>query len=106
MYIKINMDIEVEFDGEYPNVCHGKLRVIENGIVIYETKKYVFESTGSAKVTKKCKSIIKQGVLEWCDDDEYNRFLNFVNNHPDKERILAKVKLVMESVKVCCGGCI
>ena len=106
MCIKIDTNIRVEYDGKYPKACSGNLRIIENGIIIFETEKHSFHATGPAFITEDFKEVIRRGTLGWKHINEYNRFLNFVNNHPYKEYILAKVKLVIKSVKVCCGGCI
>jgi len=99
------MSIKVEYDGSYPNSCRGNLRVIENGIIVFETKDYSFHSTGSVSFTEDWEEIVEQGSLEW-DEDEYRRFLNFVAEHPNKDYILSEAYMVIGSTNVCCGGCV
>jgi len=104
--IKAVDDIKVKYDGSYPNACGGILRVIKAGNVIFETKEYSFRSTGSVSFTEEWEEIITPGILKWNDDDEYTRFLNFTNTHPNKYYILSEVETIMESIDVCCGGCV
>ena len=100
------MNIKVEYDGSWPNACRGNLRVIEDNVVIFQTKNYSFHSTGSVSFTEDWEEIVTQGSLEWGDDEEYKRFIDFVNNHPDKDYILSEAERVLESIYVCCGGCV
>lgn len=99
------MSIKVEYDGSYPNACRGNLKVIENGVIIFETEDYSFYSTGSVSFTEDWEEIVTKGSLEW-DNDEYKRFLSFVKEHPNKDSIFSEVEMVIGSVNVCCGGCV
>jgi len=99
------MNIKVEYDGSYPNACRGNLRVIEDGAIIFETEDYSFHSTGSVSFTEDWQEVVTRGSLEW-DNDEYNRFLIFASKHQSKNYILSEAEDIIESVNVCCGGCV
>lgn len=87
---------KVEYDGEYPTLCRGKLILTINDIV-YEFPDYCLESGGSV----------------WFDDDWDEHvedgawtISNYPDNFPEDLKSLA-VELVNENIPYgCCGGCI
>lgn len=89
--------ILVEYDGEYPNLCHGKLKVTING-VIYNFPDYCLSSGGCAYFTDDyANDHIEEGpweITEWPD--------NFPEEYKE-----ATLKAVNTNIPYgCCGGCL
>jgi hypothetical protein len=84
--------IRVEYDGKYPNMCSGTLKIWVNE-VIYE-KKGVCESTGTCAF-KKGKGKITKGRLVWRESE--------ARCWPTLQRA---VEEELERFEVCCGGCL
>jgi hypothetical protein len=91
-------NIEVTYDGEWPNACGGRLTIKLDGNTIY-TDDYCCHSTGSCYVDfhdDGCDSteVVESGELVWDEAEKY-----------DKD-IQDAVSSVLSEVGVCCGGCI
>lgn len=90
--------IRIEYDGEYPNLCYGKL------IVYIGKKRYNFGNNA-----------LSSGGSVWFDDnwcehvEEGNWILNeeqIPKNFP-KDRVQELIELINKEIPHgCCGGCI
>lgn len=89
----------VSYDGAYPNICSGKLKLRMDG-KLYELK-YCLTSGGSVIRNDDGDFDVKPGpwsVDLWHDEEKYPELLPHVNEIED---------LVNENVDWgCCGGCI
>lgn len=88
-------EIEIKYDGEYPNLCMGHLIVIVDGIE-YDFGEYCLSSGGSVTFDEEWNETVTKG--EWSVD--------FPENFPCdlKEEVLDKIN--EEIPHGCCGGCV
>ena len=84
---------KVEYDGNWPNMCSGTLKIWVNDEVIYE-KKGVCESTGTCAF-KNGKSKITKGRLVWRESE--------ARGWP---ALQTAVEEELRKYEVCCGGCL
>ena len=89
-------EIKVKYDGEYPNLCRGKL------IVFIDNKKWVFPdycliSGGNVSFDEDWREDVTEG--EWSIDE-------WPVNFPEeiKEDVINKINLEIQHG--CCGGCV
>jgi len=87
------MNIEVSYDGKWPNACSGTLIVKADGKEIYN-KQYCCSSTGSVWFDDDWDEHVESGVLEWNDAKSFSK------------EIQEAVSDVLRNVRVCCGGCV
>lgn len=98
MFVRYNkedlddIEIEIEYDGEYPNACRGLLTIKVNGKKLY-TQEFCCESTGSAGVNDEGEYCCS-GILIWEDAKYFSPI------------IVDAVNKILSKVNVCCGGCI
>ncbi len=99
--------IKVEYTGDWPNMCSGDLIVYRNNEIIYRTDKYSFRSTASVGFLGEnyTEPYVGSGELKWNDED-YDKFSKWAINQEDSQEIIAEVNKMLESVEVCCGGCL
>jgi len=89
-------DIQISYNGEYPNLCSGDLTVF-----IKEQKwdfpSFCLSSGGSVSFTSDWDEIITQG--EWSID-------KWPENFPDGMKDLVLRKINEDIPHGCCGGCV
>ncbi len=89
------MDIKIEYDGKYPNLCSGEL------IVIIDGKKWFFGSAlvsgGSVTFDDEWSEIVKDG--EWS-------IANWPDGFPNEYKQAVIDKINYELPHGCCGGCV
>jgi len=91
-----DMNIEIEYDGEYPNLCRGKLIVIVDETT-WEFERGALESGGSVTFDSRWNETVDKGkwiVNEWP--------LNF----PDEFKCDVEQKINDVIPWGCCGGCV
>ena len=88
-------EIKVEYDGEYPCTCMGRLKIWEGGKLIYDNE-FCCISTGSVTFDDDWNEHIAKGQLLW-EKDEANKF---------ESRIISAVNNKLSEFTVCCGGCV
>jgi len=91
-----DMNIQIEYDGEYPNLCSGKLVVAIDG-VRYEFPSHCLSSGGSVWFDDDWKEHVESGpwsICEWPQD------------FPENLKA-AVIEAVNENIEYgCCGGCL
>lgn len=95
----------VSYDGEWPNLCRGELKIKNNGVVI-EFQSGFLNSGGSAEFNSDySESYIFKGA--WYLSSNYKEYLKdksikFIENELEELE-----KIVNDNVKLgCCGGCL
>lgn len=88
--------IEIQYDGDYPNLCSGHL-VVTIDDVVWDFGKYCLSSGGCAYFKDDWKDVVEQG--EWSITDYPKGFPEEL-----KEAVLRKVN--EEIPWGCCGGCL
>jgi hypothetical protein len=94
--VKVNPNISIEYDGEYPNLCSGNLVVTIDG-KRWDFPKYCLVSGGGVGFDKDWLEEIDTGpwtVREWP--------YNFPENH--KKAVLTAIN--EQIPHGCCGGCV
>ena len=89
--------IEVSYDGAYPNMCSGTLKVIVDGVTVYEDK-YCCRSTGGVWIGEG-ESGVNDGELLFDDKDAMNKPWY-------TEEVAEAIRWELSKFPVCCGGCI
>ena len=87
--------IKVEYTGEFPNKCSGKIIVYRDGDIIYENRKHSF--TTSSNIIEDCELI-------WEENSKID-YIEWLAEQPDKKEIIKKVDRIIGNIDVCCGGC-
>jgi hypothetical protein len=87
------MDIKVEYDGEYPNLCRGHLVVIVDG-VRYDFGTWRLSSGGDIS-----NDFTEVNEGPWSIDD-------WPDNFPEEFRKAALEEINSSIRHGCCGGCI
>jgi len=88
--------IEIEYDGEYPCLCGGTLRVTADGET-WQFPEYCLSSGGNCYVTEEGEEVLQGGpwsIIEWPKD------------FPQR---LQKAVLAAINEQIpwgCCGGCL
>ncbi len=83
--------IAVKFDGEYPNICTGRLQIIVDGVEIYNERAKCVSTDG---VWYKGSKKYLEPKMIWLDEEKYPK------------EIQDEVYKVISQIHVCCGGCI
>ena len=92
-HILVCMDsITVDYVANVSSACCGKLTITQHDNVIYE-KEYRCFSTCDVHLDDDHSIVIPRGELLWRDADKFS------------DEIQAAVRLKLESIEVCCGGC-
>jgi hypothetical protein len=86
-------NIEVTYDGAFPNACSGTLTIKVDGSLIYDEYSCC-ESTGGVCFDIDWNENVIGGKLVWNDADKFSK------------EIQGAVKEVLDKVEVCCGGCV
>lgn len=89
-------EIEIQYDGKYPNLCSGHLKVTIDGVV-WDFGKYCLSSGGCAYFTGDWEDVVKQG--EWT-------ITNYPEGFPEKLKKAVLRKVNEEIPWGCCGGCL
>lgn len=89
-------DIEIEYDGEYPNLCSGTL-IVTMGIYKWIFPDYCLSSGGSVTFDKEWNENVTTGewsIGEWPD------------GFPEKYKKDVLDEVNSEINHGCCGGCV
>lgn len=90
------MNIQIEYDGSFPNLCSGKLVVIVDGIR-WEFPSYCLSSGGNVWFDDDWSENVEEGawsIIEWPE--------NFPNDIKT-----AVLEAVNQDIQFgCCGGCV
>jgi len=89
----LQRNIQVFYDGKFPNSCSGTLRIVVDGAEVYN-KSFVCHSTGSVWFDKDWGEHVECGELVWREADQFD------------EEVQKAVAEKLSSVPVCCGGCV
>lgn len=90
------MNIEITYDGEYPNLCRGHLFVTIDGKT-WDFGKYCLSSGGSVSFTPEWTEIVDSGpwhVSCWPE------------NFPEDIKAAVEYEINKEIPAGCCGGCV
>ena len=92
------MDIKIEYDGRYPNLCRGHLKVWIDG-TLWDFGKYVLISGGSIHRDEDWRM--------WATDGPWD-IEDWPDGFPDDETLKMNVldEINSEIRFGCCGGCI
>ena len=88
-------NIRVEYDGSYPTMCMGVLKIYVSDKKVYE-KQFVCHSSGSVWFDKDWCEHVESGTLTW-DSEEAKEF---------SQEIVSAVNDKLSNYSVCCGGCV
>jgi hypothetical protein len=88
-------NIQVFYDGEYPNTCRGVLRILIDGEEVYN-EQYVCRSSGSVWFDDNWGEHVETGELYWKEEEA-------VKFDADVREAVANK---LSDFCVCCGGCI
>lgn len=94
------MNIEIEYDGAYPNLCRGKLTVILNGMR-HEFPDYCLASGGYVSFDKEWQEEVGSGswnIDNWPESIECNATDEL------KKKIIDAINDQLPWG--CCGGCV
>jgi len=98
-FLEINMKIKVEYDGKWPCLCMGTLRIGFNGAWWQFSSRHVLRSGGSVSFDKDWNEKVTHGL--WTIDDE-----DWPDGFPIELREAA-LEAINESIDHgCCGGCV
>jgi Ribonuclease G/E len=86
-------NIQVEYDGRYPNACSGRLTIKKDGELIYQ-ERHCCRSTGCVWFDDEWGEHVVSGELLWEDANQFD------------EEVQEAVRQRLSQVAVCCGGCI
>ena len=92
------MDIKIEYDGKWPNLCRGNLKVTIDG-VLWDFGSYSLKSGGEIQRDEEWNMWATEGPWDIWDWPE---------GFPDDD-LLKEVVLMEINSKIphgCCGGCI
>lgn len=88
-------NIEIKYDGQYPNLCSGHLIVIVDGTE-YDFGKYCLYSGGSVSFDEEWNEQVTQG--EWSVD--------YPEDFPEELKEEVLIAINKEIPWGCCGGCV
>lgn len=91
-----NSRVKIEYNGAWPNMCSGYLKIWLDDELFYE-KKYVCESSGSTGFNESfTESFITSGRLTW-KKSEAKLWPSYIVDAVNDE---------LSKFEVCCGGCL
>jgi hypothetical protein len=98
----------VIYTGAFPNACAGELMIQKGDSVLYRSGKYAFRSTGSVYFEEDWQEVVEEGELIWVNEQARQEYITWLHMLSPKEReeVERRVKEELESVSVCCGGCL
>ena len=90
------MKIKIKYDGSYPNLCRGDLKVYVDG-TLWQFPDYCLSSGGSVSFTENWQEVVTSGswdVSEW------------PKGFPEelKDAVISAINSEIE--QGCCGGCV
>lgn len=85
--------IEVEYNGDYPVACMGRLKIKVDGEEVYN-KEFCCTSSGSVWFDENWDEHVDWGELTWDDASDF------------EQDIQDAVQCELDKVHVCCGGCV
>lgn len=90
------MDIEIIYDGEYPNLCVGTLVVVIAGVK-WQFPDCCLDSGGSASFDADSEEVVRKG--KWIIE-------KWPPNFPNEFRKAVRKAVNTQIPHGCCGGCI
>lgn len=90
------MNIEIEYDGEYPNLCRGDLVVVVDGFR-WEFPSYSLRSNGCVSFDDNWSEHITEG--DWS-------IIKYPEGFPEDLELLVEQIVNDEIPHGCCGGCV
>ena len=99
---------EITYTGSYTSACIGELIIKEKEVILYRSGKYAFRSTGSVYFKEDWQEVVEEGELIWMDEQARQEYITWLHMLSPKKReeVERRVKEELESVSVCCGGCV
>lgn len=87
-------NIQVTYDGAYPNLCRGQLTITVDDKVVYR-ERYCCHSEGSVWFDENWNEHVTDGAIVWSEDVE--KF---------SDEIREAVREELSKYRGCCGGCV
>lgn len=90
--------IQVDYDGNFPGACSGRLKIWIEGVLVYN-QKYCCRSTGAAYLRDDWNECVEAGEMRW--EPEQEHVAGWANG-----AVREAVRRVLSKVPACCGGCL